>query len=72
MAFFNNLPNSLRTIFDDGLDEVLIFAFIFIFILLSGTDSETTDNPGILPLIIIAAFLIIFVTVFRVEETVEN
>ncbi len=35
MAVFDNLSGKLRTVFDEGLDEVLIFAIIFILILLS-------------------------------------
>ncbi len=64
MAFFKNIPETLRGIFDDGLDEVLIFAVVFIFILFSGREtdnsSEYGDTGGILPILIIAVFLLLF------------
>lgn len=72
MAFMENFPGVLRGIFDDGLDEVLIFAFIFIFVLLTGRETQNSDgdadNIGILPLLIIAAFLLLFTTTFRTGE----
>jgi len=72
MAFMENLPGILRGIFDDGLDEVLIFAFIFIFVLLTGRETDgpdgNGDNLGILPLLIIAVFLLLLATTGRVGE----
>lgn len=72
MAFMENFPGILRGIFDDGLDEVLIFAFIFIFVLLTGRETDSPDgngdNLGILPLLIIAVFLILLATTGRVGE----
>lgn len=72
MAFGENISDTLRSVFDDGLDEVLIFAVVFIFILLSGRETnspgECGDNMGILPLIIIAAFLLLFTSFGRTEE----
>lgn len=74
MAFWENIPITLRNVFDDGLDEVLIFAVVFIFILLSGHETnsldEYGDNMGILPLIIIAASLLIFTGISRTGESV--
>lgn len=64
MAFFNDLPGHLRKIYDEGLDEVLIFAIIFILVQFSGNDSDCSI-PGILPLIIIAAFLLLFSIAYR-------
>ena len=73
MAFMENIPDLLRSVFDDGLDEVLIFAFIFIFVLLSGREANgfdgKGDNVGILPLIIIAVFLLLFTSSCRTEDT---
>ena len=73
MAFWEDIPDALRNIFDDGLDEVLIFSVVFILILLSGHEtnnlSECGDNIGILPLIIIAAFLLLFANISRTEES---
>lgn len=73
MALFGRIPDILRDIYDDGLDEVLIFAFVFIFILLSGHEDnrpgECGDNAGILPLIIIAVVLLLFTTVNRTNDT---
>lgn len=67
MPFLKNISGTIRSIFDDGLDEVLIFAIVFIFILLSGRESDGSNKyeddrgaGGILPLIIIAAFLLLF------------
>lgn len=64
MTFLENIPDTLRSVFDDGLDEVLIFTVIFAFILLSGHETnnlgEYDDNIGILPLVIIAVFLLLF------------
>jgi len=69
MAVLDNLSGKLRTIFDEGLDEVLIFAIIFIFVLLSGSGSDCDSNMGFVPLIIIAVFLLLFAGVCRTEET---
>lgn len=68
MALFDNLPGTLRNMFDEGLDEVLIFAIIFVIILLSGNESDFGDHLGIVPVIIIGAFLLVFSGVCRVEE----
>lgn len=72
MAFLENIPDTLRSVFDDGLDEVLIFAIVFVFILLSGRDTNSLDKYedqlGILPLLIIAAFLLLFAGFSRTEE----
>lgn len=61
----------MRRMFDDGLDEILIFAFIFIFILLSGHENtgfeDNTVGSGILPLIIIGVFLLLFTSFGRTE-----
>lgn len=68
MAFSDNLSGVVRRIYDDGLDEVLVFAIIFIIILLTGKGSEEEDNPGIMPIVIIAVFLLIFYLTNRTEE----
>lgn len=68
MALFDNLPGTLRKMFDEGLDEVLIFAIIFIIILLSGSESDTGENLGIVPILIIGVFLLIFTGICRIEE----
>ncbi len=68
MALFNNMSGTLRKLFDEGLDEVLIFAIIFVIILLTGNDSDFGENLGIVPILIIGAFLLIFAGVCRVEE----
>ncbi len=72
MAFLENIPDTLRGIFDDGLDEVLIFAIIFIFILVSGRETddlgEASGIGGILPLLVIAAFLLLFSGLGRSSE----
>ena len=65
MAFFNDLPGHLRKIYDEGLDEVLIFAIIFILVQFSGNDSDCGSIPGILPFIIIAVFLLLFSIAYR-------
>lgn len=74
MAFLENIPDTLRSVFDDGLDEVLIFAIVFIFILLSGRETdelgEYNDNGGILPLLIIAAFLLLFAGFNRTPDSI--
>jgi hypothetical protein len=68
MALFNNLPGTLRKMFDEGLDEVLIFAIIFIIIILSGSESDIGENLGIVPILIIGIFLLIFAGVCRVDS----
>lgn len=72
MTFWENIPDTLRSVFDDGLDEVLIFAVIFAFILLSGHETnnleEYGDNMGILPLVIIAVLLLLFTRFGPVKE----
>lgn len=68
MAIFSNMPSKLRSMFDEGLDEVLIFAIIFILILLSGNETGNCDNMGILPLVIIGGFLLLFLGVCRTED----
>lgn len=65
MAFFDDLPGNLRKMYDEGLDEVLIFAIIFILVMFSGNDSDLGGIHGTLPLIIIAAFLLLFLFVCR-------
>ena len=75
MAFMENIPDLLRSVFNDGLDEVLIFAVVFIFILLSGHETDNSgdfgDNMGIIPLLIIAAFLLLFAGINRTEEGIN-
>ena len=73
MNFPENMTNTLTRLFDDGLDEVLIFAFIFIFVLLSGHDGNenNTVNCGILPLIVIGAFLLLYFGFGRTEAESE-
>lgn len=70
-----NLSNTLRRVFDDGLDEVLVFAFIFLFILLT---SREDDNPGkesrslgILPVILIGVLLLLYSGLSRTENLPE-
>lgn len=65
MAVFDNMSEKLRTVFDEGLDEVLIFAIIFILILLS---ENNDNNMGILPVVIIGLFLLVFVGTCRTDE----
>ncbi len=68
MAKEGKLPELIRGVFDEGLDEVLIFSIIFIFILLSGYgNSENSEEGGssFIPIIIIAAFLILFAGITR-------
>jgi hypothetical protein len=65
MAFFDDLPEHLRKMYDEGLDEVLIFAIVFILVLFSGNDSDLGGVPGTLPLIIVAVFLLLFSFVNR-------
>ena len=77
MAFLENIPDTLRNVFDDGLDEVLIFAVVFVFILLSGHETSNSgdcgENIGILPLLIIGIFLLIFAGLGRSnEESLEQ
>ncbi|NLK86227.1 MAG: hypothetical protein GX279_01870 [Clostridiaceae bacterium] len=68
MAIFSDMPSKLRNMFDEGLDEVLIFAIIFVLILISGNETSSGDNMGILPLLIIGAFLLLFLGTCRAEE----
>ncbi len=72
MTFFDDLPIKARSMFDEGLDEVLIFAIIFIFILLSGNETSSGDNMGLLPLLIIGAFLLLFLAICRTDENVAQ
>ncbi len=71
MAIFEHLPDTLRRMFDEGLDEVLIFAVIFIIIIISGIDSDSADSLGILPLVVIAIFLFLFVGLYRNGDAAE-
>ncbi len=66
MAVFDKFSGKLRPIFDEGLDEVLIFAIIFILILVS---ENSGDSMGILPVVIIGAFLLIFAGTCRNNES---
>ena len=68
MAIFSDMPGKLRNMFDEGLDEVLIFAIIFILILLSGNETNSGDTMGILPILIIGAFLLLFLGTCRAED----
>jgi len=65
MAVDNELYEKLRIMFDEGLDEVLIFAIIFILILLSESNG---DSLGIIPVVIIGIFLLMFITTCRTSE----
>ncbi|MGI6668457.1 MAG: hypothetical protein ACOX4M_03220 [Acetivibrionales bacterium] len=65
MAFLDDLPVHLRKMYDEGLDEVLIFAIIFILALFFGNDSDLGGVPCTLPLVIIAVFLLLFLFVYR-------
>ncbi len=72
MAIFSNMPSKLRSMFDEGLDEVLIFAIIFILILLSGNETDSGDNMGIIPLLIIGVFLLLFLGTCRAEDDITQ
>lgn len=65
MAFFDDLPVHLRKMYDEGLDEVLIFAIVFILVLFSGNDSDPGGIAGTVPLIIITTFLLLFLFINR-------
>lgn len=75
MSIWDNMPDKIRSIFDDGLDEVLVFAVVFIFILISGHDNNSPggadDSAGILPLLIIGLFLLLFTGLCRNGELKE-
>jgi hypothetical protein len=74
MSSRGNISDKIRGIFDDGLDEVLIFAIVFIFVLISGRDNNkggSDDSAGILPLLITGAFLLVFAGYCRDGETHE-
>ena len=74
MSSRGNISDKIRGIFDDGLDEVLIFAIVFIFVLISGRDNNkggSDDSAGILPLLVIGIFLLVFAGYCRDGETHE-
>lgn len=71
MAKEGKLPELLRGVFDEGLDEVLIFSIIFIFILFSGYGNSEEGCSSFIPIIIIAAFLILFAGISRNNDN-EN
>jgi ABC-type polysaccharide/polyol phosphate export permease len=71
MAILEHLPDTLRSMFDEGLDEIFIFAIIFIIIIIAGIESDSADNLGILPLVVIAIFLFLFVGLYRNEDAAE-
>lgn len=75
MNFPEGITNTFRHIFDDGLDEILIFAFIFILILLTGSENNGFENDtglfGILPLVVIGAFLLLYSGFGRTEDNPE-
>jgi len=64
------IPDTLRSVFDDGLDEVLVFAFVFIFLLLSGKDKidASKDSCGIPPLIVMGIFILLFAILADTRE----
>lgn len=68
MSFSESAANIMGRVFDNGLDEVLIFAFVFIFILLSGEGSDFDKDAGILPLVVIGVFLLLFSSFGRLES----
>ncbi len=68
MAFSDNLSEVVRKVYDEGLDEVLVFAIIFVIILISGKESDDGGNLGIVPIVVIAAFLLIFYLMYRTED----
>lgn len=75
MGFWDNIPDKIRNIYDDGLDEILVFAAVFIFILISGRDNscpgESDGGAGIFPLIIIGLLLLLFAGFCRNGELKE-
>jgi hypothetical protein len=64
MNFPDSMTRTLKRMFDDGIDEVLVFVFVFIFILLAGQSGDGLENNTIsgsfLPIILIGAFLLLF------------
>lgn len=75
MNFPERFTNTMRFLFEDGLDEVLIFAFIFIFILLTGHENDEYGNGvngGIVPLILIGVFLLLYSGFGRTENRLEQ
>jgi hypothetical protein len=66
MSFPGNILDRVSHLFDDGIDDILIYALVFLFIFLSGQqrDDKCQDEPAEsesgFPIILIVIFLFIF------------
>lgn len=75
MNFPGNIPDRVSHLFDDDLDEILVFALLFIFIFISGrSDDDSTggiaSGSGI-PVVLIAVFLVLFLITGNTRELAE-
>ena len=75
MNFPGNILDRVSHLFDNDLDEILVFALIFIFIFFSGqSDDDFKDgiasDSGI-PVILIAVFLVLFLIIGNTREIAE-
>ena len=66
MSFPGNILGSVSHLFDDGIDDILIYALVFLFIFLSGQQrddkcqNEPDGSENGFPIILIVIFLFIF------------
>lgn len=75
MNFTGNILDRVSHLYDDDLDEILVFALLFIFIFISG-QADNGSAGGIasesgIPLVLIAVFLILFIIIGNTRETAE-
>ncbi len=75
MNFTGNILDRVSHLYDDDLDEILVFALLFIFIFISGqTDNGSAGgiaSEGGIPLVLIAVFLVLFIIIGNTRETAE-
>jgi hypothetical protein len=75
MNFPGNILDRVSHLFDNDMDEILVFALIFIFIFISG-QSDDDSKGGIasdsgIPIILIAVFLVLFLIIGNTREISE-
>ena len=75
MSFPGNILDRISHLFDDDLDEILVFALLFIFIFISGqSDDDSTGGKASgseIPVILIAVFLVLFLIIGNTRELAE-
>lgn len=74
MDFPGNLTDRVSHLFDNDMDEILVFVMLFIFIILTDhSDDKLKDGQAKIgfPVILIAGFLVLFLITGNTRESGE-